>query len=66
MSDHVTKLGDLTEQYREATAALNKARSNLIAGLRAASASGMKQADMVRAIDHEWTREYVRKVMTDD
>lgn len=61
--DHATDLADLAERYREASRQLDAARAELIAGLRAASEGGMRQADMVRAIDHEWTREYVRKVL---
>lgn len=66
MSDPGDELAKLTGRYRRATADLEAARAALIAGLRTAKASGMKQADMVRAIDHEWTREYVRKVVADD
>lgn len=56
-------LATLTRRYRDATKALEKARDQLAEGIRAASAAGTRQADIVRAIDHEWTREYVAKIL---
>lgn len=61
---HKAELAKLVKKYREASRALDAARTKLIAGLRDASGDGIRQADLVRAIDHEWTREYVRKVLT--
>lgn len=64
MTDYNETLAQLTETYRAAKEQLEAARRELIKGVRAADASGMRQADIVRAIGHEWTREYVRKVVT--
>ncbi|MCU1685307.1 MAG: hypothetical protein JWQ81_6046 [Amycolatopsis sp.] len=56
-------LTELTEKYRHAKAELERARDSLIAGVRAEYAAGKRQADIVREIDHEWTGEYVRKLV---
>jgi hypothetical protein len=56
-------LRELTETYRRAAKALEQAREALIEGIRAERAAGKRQADIVREIDHEWTREYVAKVL---
>jgi hypothetical protein len=56
-------LAELTEKYRHADAELKAARDSLAAGIRAEYAAGMRQADIVRAIDHVWTGEYVRKLI---
>ncbi|TDP90526.1 hypothetical protein [Labedaea rhizosphaerae] len=59
-------LAELTQQYRAATAALGEARDALADGIRDAYAAGMRQADIVRGIDHEWSGEYVRKILKAD
>jgi hypothetical protein len=64
MTHERPSLADLTKRYRRAKGTLAKAREALIDGIRAEYADGMKQADIVRAIDHEWTGEQVRKVVT--
>jgi hypothetical protein len=56
-------LRDLTENYRQATRALDEAREALIEGIRAAHAAGKGPSAIAREIDHEWTREYVAKVL---
>lgn len=56
-------LAELTETYRAAKGGYEEAREALAAGVRAEHAAGMRQADIVRAIDHEWTGEYVRKLI---
>ena len=56
-------LAELTERYRTATEAQAEARDALADGIRAAFAVGKRQADIVREIDHVWTREYVAKVL---
>lgn len=66
MTDHVENLANLTERYRAARKQLEDARAGLIEGLKTAAGDGMRQADMIRAIDHEWTREHVRKVLAND
>jgi hypothetical protein len=42
---------------------LQDTRAELIEELRAAHAAGMRQMELVRAINHEWTREYVAKIL---
>lgn len=56
-------LADLTARYRQAQEALEAARTALMAGIRAEYEAGKRQADIVRAIDHVWTPEYVRKIV---
>jgi hypothetical protein len=58
------RLALLADEYRQAKEALDKARGALVAEIRAAAtAAGMKQADIIRATDHVWTREQVRKIV---
>jgi hypothetical protein len=56
-------LRELTERYRQANRQLADARQALIERIRAEYAAGKRQADIVREIDHEWTGEYVRKIL---
>ncbi len=56
-------LADLTARYRQAQEDLEAARKALMDGIRAEYAGGARQADIVRAIDHVWTPEYVRKIV---
>lgn len=56
-------LKELTADYRKATEDLATARDALTAGVRQAAADGMKQMEIVRELDHEWTREYVAKLI---
>jgi hypothetical protein len=60
---HADELARLATRYRNATERLATARAELIKELRAAHAAGMRQMELVRAIDHEWTREYVAKIL---
>jgi transposase len=57
-------LADRAEQYRSARQQFDEAREALSEAVRAATQAGMRQADIVRAIDHLWTREHVRKIVT--
>lgn len=63
MTDHTTALGKLADEYREARARLAAAREALANEIRASAADDMKQADIVRATEHVWTREQVRLVL---
>jgi hypothetical protein len=66
MTDHPTHLGELADAYREAKAKLDHAREQLTAGIRAAmTEGGMKQADVLRATNHVWTREQIRQITKD-
>jgi hypothetical protein len=56
-------LAELTKRYRKAKKDLDDARDALIAGIRRDYSDGTRQADIVREIDHEWTTEYVRKIL---
>lgn len=62
MPDHEKKLGQLADRYRAATRDLENARDALVEEIRAAMVDGMKQADVLRATDHVWTREMIRRV----
>jgi len=57
------KLAELTAEYRRTKDEFEDAREALTAGVRTAADDGMRQADIVRAIDHEWTGEHVRKIL---
>lgn len=56
-------LADLTAEYRRTKGEFEHAREALTAGVRKAADGGMRQPDIVRAIDHEWTGEHVRKIL---
>lgn len=60
--DHSPRLAELAETYRQAKAALDDAREALTAEVKASAADDMKQADIVRATDHVWTREQIRLI----
>ncbi|XVV05832.1 hypothetical protein ACQPW3_10750 [Actinosynnema sp. CA-248983] len=61
--DHQAALSQCAAEYREAQARLSDAREALNGAIRAADADGMKQADIIRATGHVWTREQVRQVL---
>jgi peptide methionine sulfoxide reductase MsrA len=65
MTDHQAILADRAKQYRSARQQFNEAREALSEAVRAATQAEMRQADIVRAINHLWTREHVRKIVTD-
>ncbi|MTD55729.1 hypothetical protein [Amycolatopsis pithecellobii] len=56
-------LTQLVDHYRRAQNDLEDARLALIDGIRTEYAAGMRQADIVRGIDHVWSDEYVRKIV---
>lgn len=49
-------------RYRAARAELDAARDQLRETIRSALADGMRQADILRATDHVWTREQLRQL----
>jgi hypothetical protein len=57
------ELANLTATYRRTKDDFDEAREALTASVRDAADGGMRQADIVRAIDHEWTGEHVRKIL---
>lgn len=63
MTEPPATLRELTENYRRASKTLEQAREALIEGIRRERAAGMGPAANVREIDHEWTGEYVRKIL---
>jgi allophanate hydrolase subunit 1 len=63
LMDMTKSLGQLTAEYRDATDKLADVRDHLAAAVRAEFAAGKRQADIVREIDHVWTREYVAKLI---
>ena len=48
------------DAYAEAKAAAETARQRLQEAVRLAHQAGARQVDILRAMDHEWSREYVR------
>jgi hypothetical protein len=66
-TDHPTQLGELADAYRKAKAELDQARERLTAAVRTAMTDGgMKQAEVLRATNHVWTREQIRQVTKSD
>jgi hypothetical protein len=51
------------DEYVQATEQLKDAREKLITEIRSAHASGVRPADILRAVKHVWTREYLRKLL---
>lgn len=49
--------------YREAVAALEAARAKLTEAVRLADKAGVRQVNILRAIDNAWTREHIRKLL---
>jgi len=62
MTDHAKVLASAAAEYRR----LLDAREKLIKAIRAAQADGVRQVDILEAIDHMWTREQLRKLGKDD
>lgn len=56
-------LEKLAAEYRAATDKLARVRDELADTVRAEFVAGKKQAEIVREIDHVWTREYVSKLI---
>lgn len=56
--DFEQELAEAAADYRR----YERARERLHAVIRAANAAGMRQVDILRAIDHTYTREQVRKI----
>lgn len=63
MRDYPTELAAAARRYRKAQAALQQARDELAQLVRDASEAGVRQADILRATDHVWAREHVRRVL---
>ncbi|MGZ3141890.1 hypothetical protein ACVDFE_07805 [Lentzea chajnantorensis] len=63
MTDHEKVLAERAAAYRNAQAHLAEERAALQEAVREASGAGMKQAEIIRATDHVWTREQVRQVL---
>jgi hypothetical protein len=61
--DHATGLKQAGQAYKrardKADALLAKPREDLTEAVRAAYAAGMRKADILRAIDHAWSRQWV-------
>lgn len=60
--DHEARLADAAADYRDAAAELDTARLKLAQRINAAAEDGVRQVDILRAIDHVWSREYLRKL----
>ncbi|MDX3662359.1 hypothetical protein PV646_34075 [Streptomyces sp. ID05-26A] len=63
MTDHAKVLAERAAAYRGAQDQLAVEREALQKAVREASGDGMKQAEIIRATDHVWTREQVRQVL---
>lgn len=59
-TDELTKL---TADYRRAKAKMDAARDALAEGVRQAYAGGERKADIIRAIDHEWTSTWLDRIL---
>lgn len=62
MRDYPDELAAAARRYRKAQDAMERSRTELSQLVRDAADAGMRQADIVRAIDHVWTREHVHRV----
>lgn len=60
---HEQALRAAAAEYRRARDTYRQAREALTAAIKAAYRDGMKQAEILRAIDHVWEREWVRTVL---
>lgn len=60
---HEPALRAAAAEYRRAAEARRQARDALVAEIKAAYADRMRQSAILRAIDHVWTREYLRTVL---
>lgn len=63
MTDHATDLRTAGHAYKRARKRADdlmvKPREDLTRAVRVAYAGGMKKADILRAIDHAWSRQWV-------
>lgn len=76
MTDHATltdmdddtarELASAAEAYDRATAALERASADLRAAILEAARDGQRPADIVRAIRHAYTYEYVARIIRAD
>lgn len=62
-TDHAEKLSKLAADYRRAVKALDDARQALAKGVRDADRDEVRQGDILKATNHVWTREQVRRVV---
>lgn len=66
MAQHEKKLAEKAGRYRIASAELAAAREELRRSILDADGDGMRQVDILRATNHVYTREQVRKICLDD
>jgi hypothetical protein len=63
MIDHGAELHDAAQNYRRARKRAEQivvpARADLADAIRAAYSDGMRKADILRAIDHVWSRQWL-------
>lgn len=60
--EHESALREAADEFRSTHDAYETARQKLAEKIRAARAAGMRQADILRATKHVYTREQVRKI----
>ena len=67
MDDHTDALGTAAADYRraheEAEKLIRPARERLAEEIRAAYTDGMRKAQILRATDHVWSREWVDRTI---
>jgi hypothetical protein len=69
MPDHGARLREAAQSYRSARERAERivvpARAQLADTIRAAYSDGMRKADIIRAIDHVWSRQWVDETLRD-
>lgn len=63
MADHGSELRDAAKKYRRARERADQivvpARTQLVESIRAAYSDGMRKSEILQAIDHVWSRQWV-------
>ena len=63
MADHVAELAKSARNYREVRVRSAAVKIELAEAVRTAYAHGMRKADILRAIDHVWSREWLDRIL---
>ena len=66
MTDDATRLRNAAIKYREEVERMEAARLHLADTVRAAYQAGMRKADILRAIDHVWSREWLDRTLAEE
>jgi hypothetical protein len=65
MTDHEQALAERAAAYSGQLVRLANARNDLAEEVRAAHRDGMRKADILRAIDHVWSREWLDRTIAE-